>query len=147
MQKDSLPTRILKIILAVLVTVLAVSAVTALLLYGLVLAAVALVLLFILSPEDLRAFVKAAGERIDGWIGRLEGLWRSVKEGLDAWGARAMSARPLRQGRATGFPLAASLRKRHSAGRRKRHRKEADSAGSRLFFVSRSAVRLQLESL
>ncbi|MFR6358988.1 MAG: hypothetical protein ACLUNV_04850 [Sutterella wadsworthensis] len=76
MQKDSLPTRILKIILAVLVTVLAVSAlaaVTALLLYGLVLAAVALVLLFILSPEDLRAFVKAAGERIDGWIGRLEG--------------------------------------------------------------------------
>lgn len=39
MQKDSLPTRILKIILAVLVTVLAVSAlaaVTALLLYGLV---------------------------------------------------------------------------------------------------------------
>ena len=79
MQKDSLPTRILKIILAVLVTVLAVSAlaaVTALLLYGLVLAAVALVLLFILSPEDLRAFVKAAGERIDGWIGRLEGLWR-----------------------------------------------------------------------
>ena len=83
MQKDSLPTRILKIILAVLVTVLAVSAlaaVTALLLYGLVLAAVALVLLFILSPEDLRAFVKAAGERIDGWIGRLEGLWRSVKE-------------------------------------------------------------------
>lgn len=91
MQKDSLPTRILKIILAVLVTVLAVSAlaaVTALLLYGLVLAAVALVLLFILSPEDLRAFVKAAGERIDGWIGRLEGLWRSVKEGLDAWGAR-----------------------------------------------------------
>ena len=145
MQKDSLPTRILKIILAVLVTVLAVSAlaaVTALLLYGLVLAAVALVLLFILSPEDLRAFVKAAGERIDGWIGRLEGLWRSVKEGLDAWGAR-----PLRQGRATGFPLAASLRKRHSAGRRKRHRKEADSAGSRLFFVSRSAVRLQLESL
>lgn len=96
MQKDSLPTRILKIILAVLVTVLAVSAlaaVTALLLYGLVLAAVALVLLFILSPEDLRAFVKAAGERIDGWIGRLEGLWRSVKEGLDAWGAREMAAR------------------------------------------------------
>ena len=96
MQKDSLLTRILKIILAVLVTVLAVSAlaaVTALLLYGLVLAAVALVLLFILSPEDLRAFVKAAGERIDGWIGRLEGLWRNVKEGLDAWGAREMAAR------------------------------------------------------
>jgi len=49
MQKDSLPTRILKIILAVLVTVLAVSAlaaVTALLLYGLVLAAVALGLCF-----------------------------------------------------------------------------------------------------
>lgn len=103
MQKDSLPTRILKIILAVLVTVLAVSAlaaVTALLLYGLVLAARA-----------------------------------------------TMSARPLRQDRATGFPEPASLRKRRSAARRKRHRKEADSAGSRLFFVSRSAVRLQLESL
>lgn len=116
MQKDSLPTRILKIILAVLVTVLAVSAlaaVTALLLYGLVLAAVALVLLFILSPEeDLRAFVKAAGERIDGWIGRLEGLWRSVKEGLDAWGAREMAARgegdnerpPAQTGQGDGLP-------------------------------------------
>lgn len=115
MQKDSLPTRILKIILAVLVTVLAVSAlaaVTALLLYGLVLAAVALVLLFILSPEDLRAFVKAAGERIDGWIGRLEGLWRSVKEGLDAWGAREMAARgegdnerpPAQAGQGDGLP-------------------------------------------
>ena len=110
MQKDSLPTRILKIILAVLVTVLAVSAlaaVTALLLYGLVLAAVALVLLFILSPEDLRAFVKAAGERIDGWIGRLEGLWRSV-----AWGAREMAARsegdnerpPAQTGQGDGLP-------------------------------------------
>ena len=109
MQKDSLPTRILKIILAVLVTVLAVSAlaaVTALLLYGLVLAAVALVLLFILSPEDLRAFVKAAGERIDGWIGRLEGLWRS------AWGAREMAARgegdnerpPAQTGQGDGLP-------------------------------------------
>ena len=108
MQKDSLPTRILKIILAVLVTVLAVSAlaaVTALLLYGLVLAAVALVLLFILSPEDLRAFVKAAG-------GRLEGLWRSVKEGLDAWGAREMAARgegdnerpPAQTGQGDGLP-------------------------------------------
>lgn len=107
MQKDSLPTRILKIILAVLVTVLAVSAlaaVTALLLYGLVLAAVALVLLFILSPEDLRAFVKAAGERIDGWIGRLEGL--------DAWGAREMAARgegdnerpPAQTGQGDGLP-------------------------------------------
>ena len=115
MQKDSLPTRILKIILAVLVTVLAVSAlaaVAALLLYGLVLAAVALVLLFILSPEDLRAFVKAAGERIDGWIGRLEGLWRSVKEGLDAWGAREMAARgegdnvrpPALSGQGDGLP-------------------------------------------
>lgn len=115
MQKDSLPTRIMKIILAVLVTVLAVSAlaaVTALLLYGLVLAAVALVLLFILSPEDLRAFVKAAGERIDGWIGRLEGLWRSVKEGLDAWGAREMAARgegdnerpPAQTGQGDGLP-------------------------------------------
>lgn len=116
MQKDSLPTRILKIILAVLVTVLAVSAlaaVTALLLYGLVLAAVALVLLFILSPEeDLRAFVKAARERIDGWIGRLEGLWRSVKEGLDAWGAREMAARgegdnerpPAQTGQGDGLP-------------------------------------------
>lgn len=98
-----------------LVTVLAVSAlaaVTALLLYGLVLAAVALVLLFILSPEDLRAFVKAAGERIDGWIGRLEGLWRSVKEGLDAWGAREMAARgegdnerpPAQTGQGDGLP-------------------------------------------
>ena len=97
MQKDSLPTRILKIILAVLVTVLAVSAlaaVTALLLYGLVLAAVALVLLFILSPEDLRAFVKAAGERID------------------AWGAREMAARgegdnerpPAQAGQGDGLP-------------------------------------------
>ena len=115
MQKDSLSTRILKIILAVLVTVLAVSAlaaVTALLLYGLVLPAVALVLLFILSPEDLRAFVKAAGERIDGWIGRLEGLWRSVKEGLDAWGAREMAARsegdnerpPAQTGQGDGLP-------------------------------------------
>lgn len=114
MQKDSLPTRILKIILAVLVTVLAVSAlaaVTALLLYGLVQAAVALVLLFILSPEDLRAFVKAAGERIDGWIGRLEGLWRNVKEGL-AWGAREMAARgegdnerpPAQTGQGDGLP-------------------------------------------
>ncbi len=115
MQKDSLLTRILKIILAVIVTVLAVSAlaaVTALLLYGLVLAAVALVLLFILSPEDLRAFVKTAGERIDGWIGRLEGLWRSVKEGLDAWGAREMAARgegdnerpPAQTGQGDGLP-------------------------------------------
>lgn len=96
MQKDSLLTRILKILLALLVTVLAVSAlaaVMALLLYGLVLAAVALVLLFILSPEDLRGFVKVAGERIDGWIGRIEGLWASVKEGLDAWGAREMARR------------------------------------------------------
>ena len=94
MQKDSLPTRILKIILAVLVTVLAVSAlaaVTALLLYGLVLAAVALVLLFILSPEDLRA---------------------CVKEGLDAWGAREMAARgegdnerpPAQTGQGDGLP-------------------------------------------
>ena len=96
MQKDSLLIRILKILLAVLVTVLAVSAlaaVTALLLYGLVLAAVALALLFLLSPEDLKAFIKAAVERIDGWIGRLEGLWVSVKEGLDAWGAREMARR------------------------------------------------------
>ena len=115
MQKDSLSTRILKIILAVLVTVLAVSAlaaVTALLLYGLVLAAVALVLLFILSPEALRAFVRAAGERIDGWICRLEELWRSVKEGLDAWGAREMAARsegdnerpPAQTGQGDGLP-------------------------------------------
>ena len=118
MQKDSLPTRILKIILAVLVTVLAVSAlaaVTALLLYGLVLAAVALVLLFILSPEDLRAFVKAAG-----W------LKTAALAVLAADAAAAAVAAPRW---------------------RKRHRKEADSAGSRLFFVSRSAVRLQLESL
>ncbi len=96
MQKDSLLIRILKILLAVLVTVLAVSAlaaVTALLLYGLVLAAVALALLFLLSPEDLKAFIKAAVERIDGWIGRLEGLWGNVKEGLDAWGAREMARR------------------------------------------------------
>ena len=109
MQKDSLPTRILKIILAVLVTVLAVSAlaaVTALLLYGLVLAAVALVLLFILSPEDLRAFVKAAGERIDGWIGRLEGLWRSVKEGLEmaARGEGDNERPPAQTGQGDGLP-------------------------------------------
>ena len=96
MKNDTLTLRILKILLAVLATVLALAAlaaVAALLFYGLVLAAVALVLLLILSPEDLKAFLRTAAGRIDGWIGRLEGLWASVKSGLDAWGEREMAAR------------------------------------------------------
>lgn len=96
MKNDTLTLRILKILLAVLATALALAAlaaVAALLFYGLVLAAVALVLLLILSPEDLKAFLRTAAGRIDGWIGRLEGLWASVKSGLDAWGEREMAAR------------------------------------------------------
>ena len=96
MKNDTLTLRILKILLAVLATALslaALAAVAALLFYGLVLAAVALALLLILSPEDLKAFLRTAAARIDDWIGRLEGLWASVRAGLDAWGEREMAAR------------------------------------------------------
>ncbi len=103
MKNDPLATKILKILLAVLVTVLAVSAlvaVAALFFYGIVLAAVALALILIISPEDLKAFLKALAGRIDGWLARLEGLWASVKEGLDAWGAREMARQNASQAQA-----------------------------------------------
>ena len=103
MKNDSIATKILKILLAVLVTVLAVSAlvaVAALFFYGIVLAAVALALILIISPEDLKAFLKALAGRIDGWLARLEGLWASVKEGLDVWGAREMARQNASQAQA-----------------------------------------------
>ena len=105
MKNDSIATKILKILLAVLVTVLAVSAlvaVAALFFYGIVLAAVALalILILIISPEDLKAFLKALAGRIDGWLARLEGLWASVKEGLDVWGAREMARQNASQAQA-----------------------------------------------
>ena len=104
MKNDTLTLRILKILLAVLAAALALAAlaaVAALLFYGLVLAALALALLLILSPEDLRAFLRTAAARIDGWLGRLEGLWASVRAGLDAWGEREMAARAKASGEET----------------------------------------------
>lgn len=113
MKNDSIATKILKILLAVLVTVLAVSAlvaVAALFFYGIVLAAVALALILVISPEDLKAFLKALAGRIEGWLARLEGLWASVKEGLDAWGAREMAKQNASQAQAAAEAPAESSR-------------------------------------
>lgn len=113
MKNDSIATKILKILLAVLVTVLAVSAlvaVAALFFYGIVLAAVALALILVISPEDLKAFLKALAGRIEGWLARLEGLWASVKEGLDAWGAREMAKQNASQAQAAAEAPAGSSR-------------------------------------
>ena len=86
----------LKILTAAALAVLllsALAAVAALLLYGIVLAAAALLIALLASPEEFRAVCRGFADRADGWLGRLEAQWQSVRETLDRWGEREMARR------------------------------------------------------
>ena len=58
-----------------------------------VLAAAALLIALLASPEEFRAVCRGFADRADGWLGRLEALWQSVRETLDRWGEREMARR------------------------------------------------------
>lgn len=85
--------KVLKLCLCLVITALAlgvVAAMASLLLYGFVMAVIAALVGAVAAPNEVKAVWQAFAGRIDGWIGRLEKLWRDVREGIDLWGAAQM---------------------------------------------------------
>ncbi|MFU0842354.1 MAG: hypothetical protein ACFWTZ_07095 [Burkholderia sp.] len=81
----------LVLLLAALALSLAVLAgAAAVLLLSLAAALIAACAALAAAPGETKALFAAAAERIDGWLSRLEALWREARAAVDGWGEKAL---------------------------------------------------------
>lgn len=88
-------TKILRFLLLVLMTVLALTTLAglaAVLLYAVVTAVVAVITAYLIVPDEMRGFWRMLFGKIDGWFDRAEGLWHEMREALDGWGRNMEAA-------------------------------------------------------
>ena len=101
--------KVLKVCLCLVITALAlgvVAALASLLLYGFVMAVLAALVGAVAAPNEVKAIWQAFAGRVDSWIGRLEKLWRDVREGIDLWGVAQMQRQQAAEEAPHGTPEA-----------------------------------------
>ncbi len=87
-------TKWIRFLLALIVAVLAVVvlvSVLSLFLWSLTAALLATLLVFVVAPDESKAFWRAIASHLDGWIERLEALWNDICRGVSQ-SAEAVSA-------------------------------------------------------